>query len=198
MALLEARGVTRRPLFEGRDLDLAAGEIVALSGPSGSGKSLYLRALADLDPMDAGEVRLDGVSREALDATAWRAQVLYVHQQGVRLPGTVAENLERVAELHVQRERAERIRAGVDGLDPTADADRLSGGEGQALALDRALACAPAVLLLDESTSAMDPALAAHWEGRVRAFADAGGAVLWVAHDAGIADRVGARAERFP
>jgi len=198
MALLEARGVTRRPLFEGRDLDLAAGEIVALSGPSGSGKSLYLRALADLDPMDAGEVRLDGVSREALDATAWRAQVLYVHQQGVRLPGTVAENLERVAELHAQRERAERIRAGVDGLDPAADADRLSGGEGQALALDRALACAPAVLLLDESTSAMDPALAAHWEGRVRAFADAGGAVLWVAHDAGIADRVGARAERFP
>ena len=198
MALLEARDVARRPLFEGRGLDLALGEIVALSGPSGSGKSLFLRGLADLDPLDAGTVRLEGVAREDVEPTTWRSRVLYVHQQGVRLPGTVADNLARVASLHVQRERAARIRAGVDGLDPGAEADRLSGGEAQALALDRALACAPAVLLLDESTSAMDPDLAAIWEGRVRAFADAGGVVLWVAHDRNLAERVGARAERFP
>ncbi len=198
MALLEARGVIRRPFFEGRDLDLAAGEIVALSGPSGSGKTLFLRALADLDPVDAGEVRLDGVLRETMDGPAWRSRVLYVHQAGVRLPGTVADNLARVADLHVQRARAERIRAGVDGLDASTDADRLSGGEAQALALDRALACEPAVLLLDEATSAMDPETAARWEGRVRAFADAGGAVLWVAHDVRLAGRVGARQERFP
>lgn len=198
MALLEARGVTRRPLFEGRVQDVAAGEIVALSGPSGSGKSLFLRALADIDPMDAGAVSLDGVSREAIDATTWRSRVLYVHQAGVRLPGTVADNLARIAELQAQTPRADRIRAGVDGLDATADADRLSGGEGQALALDRALACAPAVLLLDESTSAMDPEMASRWEGRIRAFADAGGGVLWVAHDPTLAGRVGARQERFP
>lgn len=198
MALLEARGVTRRPFFEGRDLDLEVGEIVAVSGPSGSGKTLFLRALADLDPVDAGDVRLDGVPRETLDAEAWRARVLYVHQAGVRLPGTVADNLARVAELHAQRTHADRIRAGIDGLDASADADRLSGGEGQALALDRALACAPAVLLLDEATSAMDPAMAVRWERRVRQFADAGGAVLWVAHDATLAGRVGARQEKFP
>jgi putative ABC transport system ATP-binding protein len=198
MALLEARGVTRRPLFAGRDLDLDRGEIVALSGPSGSGKTLFLRALADLDAVDGGEVRLDGAPRESMAAATWRSRVLYVHQAGVRLTGTVADNLARVAELRLQRERAARIRAGVDGLDAAADADRLSGGEAQALALDRALACEPTVLLLDEATSAMDPATAARWEGRVRAFADRGGAVLWVAHDTALAGRVGARQESFP
>ncbi len=198
MALFTCRGLTRRPLFEGRDLTLDEGEIVALAGPSGSGKTLFLRALADLDPADGGELHLRGAARTSMPGETWRAQVLYVHQRGVRLPGTVAENLARIVDLAAQRETVPAPPPPVPGLDPSADADRLSGGEAQALALHRALLCRPAVLLLDEATSAMDPETAAYWEGTVRSFAEAGHGVLWVAHDTALAARVGARQERFP
>lgn len=190
MALLQVRALTRRPWFVGRDLDLAAGEVVVLTGATGSGKTLFLRTLADLDPRDAGDILLDATSVADMEARAWRRLVLYVHQSGVRLPGTVSENLRRVA--------AEA--PDVPGLDAEADADRLSGGERQALALHRALHCDPRVLLLDESTSAMDASLAQAWESRVRAWAseDGGRGVLWVAHDPALAERVGARVESFP
>ncbi|MFV1959100.1 MAG: ATP-binding cassette domain-containing protein, partial [Planctomycetota bacterium] len=195
---LSCRALTRRPFFEGRDLVLEAGEILVLHGASGSGKTLFLRALADLDPADSGELRLSGESREALRPEVWRARVLYVHQGGVRLPGTVRENLDRIASLAIRADGGAVSFPSVPGLDDTQDAGRLSGGEAQALALHRALLCAPKVLLLDEATSALDPERAAFWEGRVRRFAADGHGVVWVAHDVRLADRVGARRERFP
>ena len=197
MALLRAHGLTRRPFFEARDLEVARGEIVALAGPSGSGKTLFLRALADLDPVDEGTVELEGRPREDWAPTLWRARVLYVHQTGVRLCGTVRENLERVAALALHEERDGTVPP-VPDLHDAADADRLSGGEAQALALHRALWLRPEVLLLDESTSALDPDRAAFWEGRVRAWVDEGHAAVWVAHDPNLPQRVGARRERFP
>ena len=75
-----------------------------------------------------------------------------------------------------------------------ADARRLSGGEAQAMALERALACKPDVLLLDEATSSMDGDLARRWERRLR---DSGRAILWVTHDDTLAERMGAREERW-
>jgi phosphate-transporting ATPase len=193
MSLLEVEGLTRRPWFAGRDLTVEQGEIVVLQGPTGSGKTLFLRTVADLDPSDEGTVRLDGVARDAMPAPAWRRQVLYVHQAGVRLPGTVRENLARVAAL-LERDAG----PGVPGLEDDADADRLSGGERQALALHRALCVEPCVLLLDESTSAMDAGTSAIWERRLRDWADGGRGILWVAHDQGLVDRVRGRRESFP
>jgi putative ABC transport system ATP-binding protein len=203
VALLTCRGLARRPWFSGLDLDLAKGEIVVLHGRTGSGKSLLLRALADLDPLDAepgrGRLSLDGVARTELSASEWRRKVLYVHQGGVVLPGTVRENVTRLVTL---------VGTPIDpqapalpmppGLEESADAERLSGGERQVLALHIALLCDPHVLLLDESTSALDPEAAAQWEVRIRAWADEGHAVLWVAHDPALAARLGARVERFP
>ena len=63
MGLLEVRGLQRAPWWHDLDLDLERGEVAVLRGPSGSGKTLLLRGLADLDPVDGGEVLLEGRSR---------------------------------------------------------------------------------------------------------------------------------------
>ena len=188
-ALLDVRGLTRRPWFEGKDLAAAPGEIVVLSGPTGSGKTLFLRTIADLDPSEGGEAFVDGEARASMPAWRWRGRVLYVHPGGVRLPGTVADNLAAVA----------RGRPPPDPpFDPAVDAARLSTGEGQVLALERALLCGPRVLLLDEATSGMDPRTAARFEERLKGWVREGRAIVWVSHDPDLAGRVGARAEAFP
>ena len=99
MPLLETRGLTRSPWFEGLDLALNEGEIVCLRGPSGAGKSLLLRSLADLDPVDSGDVLLEDRTRSAFTPQLWRRNVLYVHQRAIVLPGSVQENLTRVGAI---------------------------------------------------------------------------------------------------
>lgn len=187
MGLLQVRGLTRAPWWRELELDLGRGEVAVLRGPSGSGKTLLLRALADLDPVDAGEVSLDGRAREATAPPAWRRAVRYAQQGAPCLPGTVEDNVAAIATLlNVSPTPA-------PGLDPRADAGRLSGGEAQRLALHRALLGAPKVLLLDEVTAALDRDAAAEAEARVQAFAREGGSVLWVSHDVALAQRLGAR-----
>ncbi len=187
MGLLQVRGFTRAPWWRDLELDLERGEVAVLRGPSGSGKTLLLRALADLDPVDAGEVTLDGRSRETTPPPVWRRAVRYAQQGAPCLPGTVEENIAAVAALLSVPPTP------VPALDPRADASRLSGGEAQRLALHRALLGAPQVLLLDEVTAALDRPAAEAAEARVQAFAREGGSVLWVSHDAGLAERLGAR-----
>ena len=196
MTLLACRGLTRRPWFSGRALDLDEGEIVVVSGPTGSGKTLFLRALADLDPSDEGEAFLHAEERATMPASRWRSRVMYVHQGGVVLPGTVRENVERLTRLGAMETQA-RTQPMPPGLPGDADAHRLSGGERQILALHCALLCQPDVLLLDECTSALDPQAAATWERRLREWVDQGHAVLWVAHDRALAARIVMLTERF-
>lgn len=196
--LLACRGLTRRPWFEDYELAIEAGEIGAISAPTGTGKTLLLRAIADLDPVDSGEVFLRGGARSRLSPPAWRRQVLYVHPGGVRLAGTVADNLAAVHSLKASGDGPDAAAAPLPALEGAAAADRLSSGEAQLLALQRALLLAPAVLLLDESTSALDRETASEVERGLRAYADGGRAVLWVSHDLELADRVGARRIPFP
>lgn len=175
MAGLRLRGVSPHGL-EPVDLDLAAGERVFLSGPSGSGKSLLLRAIADLDP-HSGEVWLDGTRRSALPAPEWRRRVAL-------LP----------AEAHWWADRVgDHLPAGVEplladlGFGPETlgwAVSRLSTGERQRLALARVLANRPEALLLDEATANLDPPNRERVEALVEAYrAEHAAAVLWVSHD---------------
>ena len=193
MARLTCRGLTRSPWFHERDLTVEAGELVVVLGPNGSGKTLFLRALADLDPVDAGRVALDKVEREAMSGPAWRRRVLYVAQSTPRLGKTVGEDLSRIASLAA----VERPIPPPPGLALDAMTATLSGGEAQRLALHRALALEPDVLLLDEVSSQLDVDAARAAEQRVLDFCRGGRAVVWISHDPSLSERVGARVERF-
>lgn len=167
----------RRPGLEPAALNIAAGECLALSGPSGAGKSLLLRAIADLDPCD-GDVRLGEAARETMAAPSWRRHVIYVAAESgwwADAVGAHFEDLDAAAEL-------------LDGVALPQDAlgwpvGRLSTGERQRLALLRALASNPKVLLLDEPTSGLDPEATARIEGLLRRAMTRGTAILLVTHD---------------
>jgi ABC-type iron transport system FetAB ATPase subunit len=163
---------------------LAAGEALAVMGPSGAGKSLLLRALADLDPA-AGHVFLEGAERAEMSGPAWRRLVRYVAAE----PGWWAETPRQ----HLAGGKGlERV---LDGLGlPAGLLDRpvalASTGERQRLALARAVADQPKVLLLDEPTASLDPAAAAHVEELIRFQLLRGSGVILATHDRAQARRL--------
>ncbi|QJP13383.1 ABC transporter ATP-binding protein [Starkeya sp. ORNL1] len=143
------------------DLDIAAGEFVAIMGPSGCGKSTTLRLIAGLDQPSGGDIRIGGVSMR--DVPAFQRNTPMVWQSLALFPFmTVAENV--AFPLRMQKVGAnERRRRALDWLDKlglAGMADRhvsqLSGGQRQRVAIARALVTEPAVLLLDEPLSALD------------------------------------------
>lgn len=167
--------------------ELGAGECLVIQGPSGSGKSTLLRAIADLDP-SSGEVLLDGVPRDALSGPQWRRRVCYLATEA----GWWAE---RVGAHFSDWTRAEPCLARL-GLPQDCrewPVSRLSTGERQRLALLRAIAIEPRVLLLDEPTAGLDPDSTEAVEGIVAEQLDAGRAVAWVTHGRDQARRVGRR-----
>lgn len=161
------------------DLAVPAGRCVTITGPSGSGKSLLLRMIADLDPNE-GEVRLGDVSRSAMRATEWRRRVNYIAAES----GWWADEVIS----HFRRDQIDET-AGLFarlGLSPDllrGPVARLSTGERQRAALVRGLLLSPAALLLDEPTSALDAESIALVEDILRERMAAGLALLLVTHD---------------
>ncbi|KVU22564.1 ABC transporter ATP-binding protein [Burkholderia ubonensis] len=208
IGLIDALGVTRRDTRSGKillaptDFSLPAGARVAITGPSGSGKSVLLRALALLDPLDGGRVLWRGrpIHRSAIPR--YRRSVAYLRQRPAQTDGTVESQLRYPYSLAVYRDltfdraRAEQLAAragrGADFLDKRAS--ELSGGEAQIAALLRVLQLDPDVLLLDEPTSALDPDSTRAIEALVGAWFDAAPdarAYLWISHDPAQAARIG-------
>ena len=188
--LLSVRGLAR-PGIEIPDFALAAGEALAVSGPSGSGKSLFLRALADLDPSD-GAVALGGEDRNAMPAPRWRRRVTYVPAES----GWWAEHVrDHFEDWDAAAPSVARL--GIPAAAGGWPVARLSTGERQRLALLRALVQGAQVLLLDEPTSGLD--VEATWavEARLREFLADGGALVFVTHDPAQARRLARRSLRF-
>ena len=181
----------RSPLAGPFDLTVAAGECIAIIGASGSGKSLFLRMIADLDP-SSGEVFLDGVPRGSMQAPVWRRQVVYNQAE----PGWWADDVAaHFPDLAKARASAGRLAVAPELLD--GPVLRLSTGERQRLGLIRALLLDPPVLLLDEPTGALDTDNAALVEALLRERLAAGTSILMVTHSEAQADRMGNRRFRM-
>jgi putative ABC transport system ATP-binding protein len=169
------------------ELNLGSGTCAAITGASGSGKSLFLRMVADLDPNE-GEVWLNQQLRAAMPAPAWRKQVTYVAAES----GWWAE----IVLQHFPPDRRDEVAALASSLGLRAElldapVAQLSTGEKQRLALVRALLPAPPVLLLDEPTGPLDQESVVRVETLLRQRMATGTSILLVTHDPSQAERLG-------
>ena len=171
-------------------LSVSTGEIVCLSGASGSGKTRLLRAVADLEPHD-GECLLGDIRQSETPAHRWRAQVMMVPAESQWWHETVGE--------HFDTDADDAPGEALEALDLPAEAkawsiDRLSSGEKQRLALIRALLREPRALLLDEPTANLDAESIRRVERwLVELIERRELPTLWVAHDAEQIQRVSNR-----
>jgi polar amino acid transport system ATP-binding protein len=195
--VIEVRGVTKAfgdaPVLRGIDLAVREHEAVALIGASGSGKSTLLRCIDLLEPIDDGDVLLDGevVTDPAVDPVAVRRRLGLVFQAFNLFPHlSVLDNV-ALAPVRAQglgraeaRTRAAELlgRFGLSGRE-TDRPDTLSGGQQQRVAIARALATQPRALLLDEITSALDPELVGEVLEVVRDLKAQGTTMLLATHE---------------
>ncbi|WP_137150932.1 ABC transporter ATP-binding protein [Devosia sp. FKR38] len=162
-------GDTLVPVLKGVDLDLAEGEFSALMGPSGCGKSTLLMIAGMLEPPSTGAIELGGLPLSLADLSAAELRAIrrrgvgFVFQKPNLIPFlTASENIEVVLEINdmAPRKRRTLSRSVLAELDLAHRADqlprRLSGGEQQRVAIGRALATRPALILADEPTAALD------------------------------------------
>jgi len=183
--LLEIKEL-RRLMIGPVTLAVAAGECLCIAGPSGTGKSLLLRAIADLDPHD-GEVMLEGVPASEIAPDVWRARVGLLPPESSWWRPLVRDHFCDGVPVPL-----EHIGLSASILDqPVA---RLSSGEKQRLALMRLLSNRPRVLLLDEPTANLDPENTRRIEAVIAEYRRTRqAAVIWVSHDrqqvARVADR---------
>jgi putative ABC transport system ATP-binding protein len=187
------RGSERIDVLKGVTLDIPEGDFLALMGPSGSGKTTLLTALAGLNPPTSGSVLVTGTPL-ATDRSARRRLAIVLQGYGLVSLLTAQENIE-VALRAQGRAPADAIAAATDalgrvGLEPFADhlVEQLSGGQAQRVAVARALAMRPDVLIADEPTAEQDADNRTRVLTEILAAADHGAAVIIATHDPEVAE----------
>ena len=191
-------------VLKGIDLQVAAGEVVAIIGKSGSGKSTLLRCINGLEEFQSGRLSVDGkalLHNKPQAMRELRQHVGMIFQSFNLFPHlTVGRNVMLAPKLVKQRDSAagqEQARKLLErvGLAEKFDAwpDQLSGGQQQRVAIARALAMEPAVLLCDEITSALDPELVGEVLRVIETLADEGMTLLIVTHEMSFARKVSDR-----
>jgi len=197
----------KREVLRGIDAEVYRGETIAIVGPSGGGKSTFLRCLNGLNSFDGGSISVAGLSLDAgnhphpSSLRTLRTRVGMVFQGFHLFPHLSALQKICLAPMHVKREapgsaaaRAKALlaRVGLAGRE-LARPSSLSGGEQQRVAIARALAMEPEVLLLDEPTSALDPQMRGEVLAVLRDLERGGNTMLVVTHEMGFARGVASR-----
>jgi len=198
---LRVRGVEKafddKQVLRGIDLDVEPHEVICLIGASGSGKSTLLKCINLLVDIDAGEVWLDDlmITSPRVDADSIRSRMAIVFQAFNLFPHlSVLENITLAPQKVLDVPRSEAVARAEDllgrfGLSDKRDEypERLSGGEQQRVAIIRALAMQPEVLLLDEVTSALDPVLVGEVLSLLRDLKAQGMTMVIATHEMGFA-----------
>jgi polar amino acid transport system ATP-binding protein len=207
MSLVELKDVVKRygtnTVLDGVSLNVEKGEIIAVIGRSGSGKSTMLRCVNGLEPIQQGRITFDGVvvNDPNTDLRKLRQRVGIVFQSYNLFPHlsvekniTLAPRVVKGMEQGQARALAETVLARV-GLGEKIDAypDQLSGGQQQRVAIARSLAMQPQLMLFDEITSALDPELTGEVLKVLEQVASEGMTMMLVTHEMGFARRVASR-----
>jgi ABC-type polar amino acid transport system ATPase subunit len=211
--LVQMRGIVKKygdtVVLDGVDLDVHRGEVVVLIGPSGAGKSTLLRCINGLERIQEGTIRVAGeelvYKEKALNHI--RSRIGMVFQAFNLFPHMkVIDNITMAQQDVLNRPRAEAVARAEELLERVGLAEKaqtypgnLSGGQQQRLAIARALAMDPEVMLFDEPTSALDPELVGEVLHVMRTLADEGMTMVVVTHEMRFArraaDRVGLMAD---
>lgn len=193
------RAVQGKMLIEDATFELMAGEVLAIVGPSGSGKSSLLRLLNRLDEPNSGTVYLDRTDYRQISPRELRRKLGMVNQRPYLFSGTVEENLQFGPTQHgeiLSQSAIEHLleRVGLKGY-ASRNVANLSGGEAQRVSVARTLANSPLVLLLDEPTSALDDSSKLEVESLLLNIVHQQGLTcILVTHDTGQAIRLSQRA----
>ena len=205
--ILETRNLKKSfgklEVLKGISTGIRRGEVVSIIGPSGSGKSTFLRCLNLLETPDGGQVLFKGqdITDKKLNISQYRQSIGMVFQHFNVFPNlTVLENvtLAPVLEKKVPKDQAKEEAMALlrrVGLGDKADEypRKLSGGQKQRLAIVRAMAMKPEVMLFDEPTSALDPEMVKEVLNVIRELTRSGMTILIVTHEMGFAREVSDR-----
>ena len=205
--LIETKNLTKSfgglQVLKGVDLQVHQGEAIAIIGPSGGGKSTFLRCLNLLETPDGGDMIFEGqkINQKGTDVDQYRQKMGMVFQHFNVFPHmTVQQNITLAPVLLKKKTPAEAEAQALSLLDRIGLLDKkdeyprkLSGGQKQRLAIVRALAMEPDVMLFDEPTSALDPEMVGEVLSVIRALVKGGMTTVIVTHEMGFAREVADR-----